>query len=54
MGMVNPNDLRIPIRVSTCANLRRPEHNVGVSGGVDRVAITPDVVRGIVYRELLN
>ena len=54
MGVVNPQNLCVPKWVSTRANLRRPEHNVGVSGGVDHVAITPDVICGIVRRELLN
>ena len=49
--MVNPKDLRIPVWVSVGADLRGTEHNIAVSASVDCIAITPDVVRGVVHHK---
>lgn len=47
--MVNPENLRIPVWVSTGTDLRRVEHNVGVSPSVDRIAIAADIVCCVVH-----
>ena len=50
--MVNPKNLGVPIRVNAGASLWGPEHNVGVSAGVDRITVTADVVCRIIDRKL--
>ena len=51
MGMVDPENLRVPIWVGVVADLGRPEHNIWVSVSVDRIAIATDIVCCIVHRE---
>ena len=50
--MINPKNLGIPIRVNPSANLRRPEHNVGASAGVDCITVAVDIVCCMIDRKL--
>jgi len=52
MGVVNPKDLGIPVWMGTRADLRRPEHDIAPSAGVDCIAITTDVICSVVHRKL--
>ena len=54
MSEVDPEDLCIPIRMSTSANLRRAKHIKWMAGGVDCVAVAADVVSGVVHGHLFS
>lgn len=52
--MVNSENLGVPIRVNAGSDLRRPEHDIGMSVRVDRITVAADVVGCVVHRELAN
>ena len=52
VGVVDPEDLGIPVWVNASSILGRPEHNVGVGVGVDRIAVAADVVCCVVHGKL--
>ena len=54
VSMVNSKNLGIPIWMSTSADFRGLEHNVGVSIGVDRVAIMANIICCIIYEKLTS
>ena len=54
VGMVNSENLRIPVWVSADTYLRRPEHDIWTRACVDRVTITADIVSGVVDSNFLH
>ena len=53
VGVVDPEDLRVPVRVSIGSNFGGPKHNEGAGIHIDGVAIASDVVGRVVHGELL-
>jgi hypothetical protein len=54
MGVVNPKNLCIPVWVSAGTSFRRPEHNIGMNTGVNRITITTDVICCVVDGKLFG